>query len=135
MCFNSGVIENNHGQMWIDERGVTGAELNITYDFVEYITDQVQILSFKDAAVAMEHAVDEAFRQKEGEYQSLQLEEMRLVYYPVESPDQSGEFTIIPAWEALIEDDGHDSSGTIVINAADGSLVNVHYPSNGIRME
>ena len=135
MCFNSGVIENNHGRMWIDERGVTGAELNITYDFVEYITDQVQILSFKDAAVAMEHAVDEAFRQKEGEYQSLQLEEMRLVYYPVESPDQSGEFTIIPAWEALIEDDGHDSSGTIVINAADGSLVNVHYPSNGIRME
>ena len=55
----------------------------------------------------------------------MKYEYARIVYYPVQSPDDPGESTLIPAWEFTPSDYG----AVVLINAMDGSLIDIIYES------
>ena len=118
--------------VFADNDGLFGAMFIIPYTFDEQVSEDATLLSFDNAMEALKKAtlenldVDQARRNMKT---TIKFDQIRLVYYPLESPDDNSEYTYIPAWvvDATYNAQGGWVMDRIIINAMDGSLIDILY--------
>ncbi len=109
-----------YGTLFLDDRGILGASMPVSYNCGEMITEDSTLISFDRAMEAMESAI-----QNEANLNGttkLEFNYLELDYFPVKSPDDPNEYTFVPAWVAYGNNRG-EYTGRVVINAIDGSFL------------
>ena len=104
----------------------------ICYSFDDQVSEDATLLSFDNAMEALKKAtqenldVDQARRNMKT---TIKFDQIRLMYYPLESPNDNTEYTYIPVWvvDATYNAEGGWVMDRIIINAMDGSLIDILY--------
>ncbi len=113
----------NGGTVFFTDNGVMGYSLTIDKEFDDVLSDNVPVIDYDSVILAFEDAVTENLDPTQCPSNDMKYEYARIVYYPVQSPDNPGESTLIPAWEFTPSDYG----AVVLINAMDGSLLDIVY--------
>ena len=114
--------------IYVNDDGVFAFDMIVYCSFDEMISDDVQLLSFEDAMKAfMEQAEKNiSVDSIKNSFSELYFRNAYLTYYQVPSGEGSDEYTFSPVWVVEADSD----RGTLVrvlINASDGSLVDIFY--------
>jgi len=121
----------NIGQIWLTDEGVIGIRAYIGWNFEECLSEQVAIMSFDTAMETLEEQIANNLDVTKVTASTLTIRQLRFCYYPVESPKNPNEYTFIPAWIAgIISGNGANNGyylGDVVMNAIDGSLIEIKY--------
>lgn len=115
----------NSGFLWVTDKGVIGGSVNINYEVVEKLADQVQVLKFENLMECFEEVVKTDFDVSKVNGQKLTFSSATLMYYPVWSEEDAHEFTLVPCWG--FEGYSNGRVATILINAVDGSKIVILY--------
>ncbi len=118
--------------VFVDDEGLFGAMFIIPYSFDDQVSEDATLLSFDNAMEALKKAtqenldVDQARRNMKT---TIKFDQIRLMYYPLESPNDNTEYTYIPVWvvDATYNAEGGWVMDRIIINAMDGSLIDILY--------
>lgn len=110
----------SYGLVMVNDSGIIGLELPISYNVDGTITEDSTLLSFDSAMEAMETAIEKECDLKGNT--KCTFDYVELNYFPVKSPDDPNEYTFVPAWVAYGSYHG-PIMGRVVINAIDGSLM------------
>ena len=110
----------SYGLVMVNDSGIIGLELPISYNVDGTITEDSTLLSFDSAMEAMETAIEKECDLKGNT--KCTFDYIELNYFPVKSPDDPNEYTFVPAWVAYGSYHG-PIMGRVVINAIDGSLL------------
>jgi hypothetical protein len=120
----------NGGYLWVDDRGVVGFDITFGYNMKEIMSEDVPILTFENAMKAFEEAVrDNIDISKLGLADSktkIYFKNAYFMYYPIPSPNKMGEYIFAPVW-SIESVNGTITQSTTIINAMDGSLVEIFY--------
>lgn len=111
----------NNGEVYLTEEGVMGFWLVLDSRFEDKMSDNVPILDYDSVLKAFEKNMKENIDPAKIKNSLITFTEVRLVYYPVNSPDVPGEITLVPAWE--FGEMNYDLF--VLINAMDGSLLDI----------
>lgn len=113
----------------VNDSGLVGCTCVSTYKYLEMVSQNADILSFKDAMEAykkhMGDNLDLARTNIKAEQYDVNI--MSLTYYPKAVSENSNEYYLIPAWLGGIERSG-DVKAWGIISAVDGELIKVWYP-------
>ena len=120
---------SNIGSLWVTDDGVVGAEIYMNYDFEEKLSDNVALLSFENAMASFKNGVTENLDMTKVTGNSLTVNYAELSYYPIPSPDKKGEVTFAPAWMISLYSNGFEI-GCAIVNAMDGSLIEIRYTAD-----
>ena len=115
----------NSGFLWVTDKGVIGGSVNINYEVVEKLADQVQVLKFENLMECFEEVVKTDFDVSKVNGQKLTFSSATLMYYPVWSEEDAHEFTLVPCW--CFEGYSNGRVATVLINAVDGSKIVILY--------
>ena len=131
---NTGIIEYT-------SKGLFCVDLTL-YDKNVNITEDVSLLDFDMITESLKEQLpdSEDFNTELlGDPNEVKITVMNLNYYPdYEKKDENGEinydvYTYIPVWEfQIMGDTDVDCGGDIIVNAMDGSIVNIAYWSMGM---
>ena len=120
----------NSGEMWVDDSGVVAFDMTIGFNVVEKVSEDVPILTFENAMKAFEEAAINNFDTSQvsvtDSNKKVYFKNAYLLYYPIPSPDKEGEYIFAPVW-AVESVNGSVTQSTTLINAMDGSLVEIVY--------
>jgi len=123
--YSFAVNGNNRGYFMVTDNGVTGFYLELCFEPGEELAEQVQILKFEDMMSVFESTIKNEFDASKINGQKLSFSTAELILFPMQSEDNSHEYTLIPAWCFVGESNGE--VGEVFINAIDGSCINIVY--------
>lgn len=113
----------------VNDSGLVGCTCVSTYKFLEMVSENETILSFKDAMEDykkhMGDNLDLARTNVKAEQYDVNI--MSLTYFPQPVSEDSNEYYLVPAWLGGIERAG-DVKAWGLISAVDGSLIKIWYP-------
>ena len=117
--------------VYVDNDGVFGAQIMISYTFDEQSSEDSTLLTFDNAMECLKKAVQNDLDVEIASHNngsSILFDDISLRYYPQVSPDDNSEATYIPVWvvNATNKNQGY-SDISILINAVDGSLIDILY--------
>ena len=117
--------------VFVDNDGVFGAQIKISYTFDEQSSEDSALLTFENAMECLKKAVQNDLDVEIASHNngsSILFNDISLRYYPQVSPDDNSEATYIPVWvvNAINKNQGY-SDISILINAVDGSLIDILY--------
>ena len=117
--------------VFVDNDGVFGAQIKISYTFDEQSSEDSALLTFENAMECLKKAVQNDLDVEIASHNngsSILFNDISLRYYPQVSPDDNSEATYIPVWvvNATNKNQGY-SDISILINAVDGSLIDILY--------
>ncbi len=121
------VARENFGSVYVTKKGIVAGDFHITYDFEERLSDQVAILPFDTAMEALQEGISSKLDTSKISGTEAVFQEADLVYYPIPSPDKEGEYTFIPVWVLSIYSNQYHCAGHVVMNAMDGTILEVTY--------
>ena len=117
---------NNSGSVCITSKGIYSVDIARQFDVKEILSDDVPLISADNILDCFEAAMPEAVKnEKYTDKKSMRFDRITFVYYPVESPENNGEYTYIPAWAFTGHDQMSTMYSTVYINAMDGYLAGV----------
>ena len=125
----------NTGMVQVDDDGLIGLQFGISYNFEEELSDNAELLNFQTAMEALKKDVSEHLDLSQVDSKGLAFKEIEMLYYPIDSPENPGECTYVPAW-AVVASNGQDFGNgyalrcIFVINALDGSFIDIAYPND-----
>lgn len=125
----------NTGMVQVDDDGLIGLQFGISYNFEEELSDNAELLNFQTAMEALKKDVSEHLDLSQVDSKGLAFKEIEMLYYPIDSPENPGECTYVPAW-AVVASNGQDFGNgyalrcVFVINALDGSFIDIAYPND-----
>ena len=116
------------GAVAVDDKGVGAIEFTASYSFKEQLSDNVTMLSFENAMECLKKAISEHVEidKVDTSKGKLEFNNIDLMYYPLMSPNNSGEGTYVPAW-VVDSGSGNMINARIIINAVDGSYIDTIY--------
>lgn len=121
-------FNSNLGSVIMTDKGVVGIAAYIVYDFEERLSDQVAILPFDKVCAALEQELADNMDFTKATSSTLYLNGVRFEYYPIPSPENSREYTFVPAWIFEIDTgNGYYGLGQAILNATDGNLIKIIY--------
>ena len=116
--------DSQGGIFMVDDNGIIAIELIENYNFDEMLADNASILSFDKAMEALKTNIEKDSDLISGS--NVTFENVLFMYYPVESPDNHDEYTLVPVW--VVADKVQDLiSNVVVVNAIDGSIIEVFH--------
>ena len=127
--FSKDVIRYNYGNIWFIDKDIASAYILISLDFEECLSDQVAILPFTNAMEVFQQGVAKQFDSTKVKGDTVEFRDPNLVYFPIQSPDNADEFTYIPAWVLCVYTNNAYLMGEVVVNAMDGSVIEINYES------
>ena len=128
----SKVAKNNFGSIWVDDSGVAGMDIALFYSVEELMSEDVPLITFENAMKCFEKEVAENLDITQLGYtrndnkQKIYFKEISLVSYMLPSPGDKYEYTFVPVW-VINSVNGTSVQSTTLINAMDGSLIDIQY--------
>ncbi len=131
-----------NGLILVDDKGLVGLHISVPYNFEEVLSDNVEMLRFDTAMAAFKKAASENMDLSQLPITTVStriaFKDIKLVYYPISSPDKPGECTYVPAW-AFYASNGNKGNGAtylalILINAVDGSYITSYYDTESMAL-
>ena len=122
-------FQGNNGVFWLTDAGVVGMTLHLTYNFEEKLSENVPILSFENAMASFRNGVEESLDMSKVTGSSVTVDYAELAYYAIPSPDKKGEATYVPVWVIPLRS-GNYEFGSALVNAMDGSMVDIFYAAD-----
>ena len=116
---------NNTGVLYVTDHGVIGADLIISYEILDELSGDAEILPFEKLMTCLREELLEHFDSSRINGTSLKIGDASLAFLPVESPDNPDEAIFVPAWRFWCESNG--GVAVISLNAMDGSLIDIRY--------
>ncbi|MBR1598522.1 MAG: hypothetical protein IJ661_06430 [Lachnospiraceae bacterium] len=120
----------NSGKILVTSKGTMEVMLNIGVE-VNDITENVMIIDSEKIKECFKAELSENIdKDKLGDLKQLVFDEMKMVYYPVENPNDENELTYIPAWCFTSKrdlSDGHWLYMDVYLNAIDGTFIDTVY--------
>ena len=123
--YSFSVNGDNRGYFAVTDNGVIGFMLDICFEPGEELAEQVQILKFEDLMSVFESTVKNEFDASKIKGQTLSFDTAELVLFPMQSEENTHEYTLIPAWVFIGESNGE--VGEVILNAIDGSKILIFY--------
>ena len=116
----------NQGGFYVNDYGVLGFCMIFDSLLTEEVADSANVLSFENLKNAFVTAVSENVDSSQVDTDALHFKNMNVVYYGVADPDNASEGTMVPAlWVHAV--DGTRDTLEVIINALDGSLIEIKY--------
>ena len=118
----------NQGYVKTASGGVYSAFINVQMN-IKDVTENVRLLDGERITESFRDIVSEKLdHDKLAGRNKLYFTSMKMYYYPIQNPSVETEFTYIPVWEFKTNDDNKGKSPVcVLVNAIDGSLVDVVY--------
>ena len=123
-----GYRPNNNGMLQYTSKGLFSADITLLYEIVD-VTENVQLLDFERIKECLKAELPEKLDTgKLGDPTTVNIHRFDLDYYPVYEDDKSSNFMTIPVWGFfMIGDSNGNRSARVIVNAIDGSIVDVEY--------
>ena len=117
------------GDAFIDDEGIIGFNLTCFCSFEEEITNNVNIISFEEAMNSFVEGAEKNIdvSKIEDTDSDVVFESIDLQYYPVPIDGSSNEYNLLPVWVMHADNSKRETMVTVLINATDGSYVDVFY--------
>ena len=116
----------NQGGFYVSDDGVMGFILLFDGWLTEKIAEDSSILSFEILKESFIKEVSENVDPSKLNTDKLYFKNMYLTYYGITNPDDETTGTLVPAlWFTATE--GTTTKMTVIINALDGSLIDISY--------
>ena len=115
----------NYARMGVTDKGVMGGTFVISYNVIEELTGNAEVLKFDAVMESLSEYIRKDFDKSRVNGQKIKIHVATLVYYPVENKDNLMESTLVPAWSFNVVSNGIIAE--IYINALDGSALSTLY--------
>ena len=127
----SGIDSNlgTEGFAYVTSRGINRLSLRRSCDITD-VTENVRIIDFEKIKACFRDVVENQLDMEMlKEKKKLYFTKVRFDYYAIDNPEDDRECTFIPVWTFETRNDNVLIGGwtQIIVNALDGSLVNVVY--------
>lgn len=115
---------SNMGWINITDKGIIGFDITYCYELEEILSENVQLLDFNILMECFEKELTDHLNTVDIGLSNIRFEHTHLIYYGIESPDDSNEVTFIPAWDITGYNNGMPCLD-VILNAVDGSIIRI----------
>ena len=115
----------NYARVGVTDQGVMGGTFVISYDMIEELTGNAEVLKFDAVMESLSEYIRRDFEKSHINGQRLKINWATLTYYPVENTENLNECTLVPAWNFKVASNGVIAE--IFLNALDGSHLKTLY--------